>query len=194
MVGKPQKRTNETRQKILGAAQKLFDKNGFENTSVDEVAIKAGVVKGTIFSHFGDKKSLLIAIKLQILIDLRNDQNSSLEKNANFDLSKKLMSLYRPWLHFFRENPDFAHLFMVQSTLKSGVWTDEFVKLCGGFEQIIHDTLQSHNPNSTDLDLDTQAMQAFYFHVLALYKGGYIKSPVEQEALLSRLVSKWLIN
>ncbi|MBL1241739.1 MAG: TetR/AcrR family transcriptional regulator [OCS116 cluster bacterium] len=199
MVGKPQKRTIETKQNILTAAENLFDKNGFEATSMEQVASKAGVVKGTIFSHFGDKTSLLIAIKLKFLVNLLETQKSWLEDANASNLSETLMQLYRPWLQIFRENPDFAQLFLVQSTLKSGVWTDEFVKLCGGFEQIIHDTLQTYNheklnASPTDTELSTQAMQAFYFHVLALYKGGYIKSPQAQETLLNQLITKWWAN
>lgn len=195
MVGRPQKRTIETRQKILAAAEKLFDKNGFESTSLEQVAGIAGVVKGTIFSHFGDKTSLLIAIKLKFLVDLLATQKTLLEIRDNSSLSQKLIKLYRPWLQIFRDNPDFAHLFLVQATLKSGLWTDEFVKLCGGFEQIIKTTIQVHtNANATDLEVSTQAMQAFYFHALALYNGGYITSPQEQENLLNQLISKWWSN
>lgn len=194
MVGRPQKRTIQTKQNILSAAEKLFSKNGFDNTSMDEVALKAGVVKGTIFSHFGDKTSLLIAIKLKFLVNLLADQQQSLAQNKELILSDKLMELYRPWLKIFRDNPDFAHLFLVQSTLKSGVWTDEFVKLCGGFEQLITDTLQNQSTNAADVELGTQAMQAFYFHVLALYNGGYIQSVKDQENLLNQLISNWWSN
>ncbi|PCI84638.1 MAG: hypothetical protein COB24_14285 [Hyphomicrobiales bacterium] len=199
MVGRPQKRTIETRRNILNAAEKLFDKNGFENTSMEEIARKASVVKGTIFSHFGDKTSLLIAIKLKFLVNLIEAQKLSLENNDTSNLTERLMKLYRPWLKIFRENPDFAHLFLVQSTLKSGVWTDEFVQLCGGFEQIISDTLQENITDKSkaslaQIELSTQAMQAFYYHVLALYKGGYIKSSSVQEGLLNDLISKWWVN
>ena len=131
MVGKPQKRTIETKQNILTAAENLFDKNGFEATSMEQVASKAGVVKGTIFSHFGDKTSLLIAIKLKFLVNLLETQKSWLENANASNLSETLMQLYRPWLQIFRENPDFAQLFLVQSTLKSGVWTDEFENYAG---------------------------------------------------------------
>lgn len=199
MVGRPQKRTIETRQNILAAAEKLFNKNGFDDTSMDQVANKAGVVKGTIFSHFGDKTSLLIAIKINFLTDLLANQNQSLSQNINSPIAEQLMALYRPWLHIFRDNPDFAHLFLVQSSLKSGVWTDEFVSLCSGFEALILRTIQNHasKPENSlifNVELSTQAMQAFYFHVLALYKGGYIKSTKDQEVLLSQLITNWWAN
>lgn len=77
-------------------------------------------------------------------------------------------------------------------------WKDKFVNLCGSFEQIIHMTLQNHantaSGKTNNVELSTQAMQAFYFHVLALYKGGYIKSAKQQEALLAQLITTWCAN
>lgn len=48
----------EKRAAILEAAQALFTGQGFEHTSMDAVAARAGVSKLTVYSHFGDKASL----------------------------------------------------------------------------------------------------------------------------------------
>jgi len=48
----------EKRAAILEAAQELFTGQGFEHTSMDAVAARAGVSKLTVYSHFGDKASL----------------------------------------------------------------------------------------------------------------------------------------
>lgn len=48
----------EKRAAILDAAQELFTGQGFEHTSMDAVAARAGVSKLTVYSHFGDKASL----------------------------------------------------------------------------------------------------------------------------------------
>lgn len=48
----------EKRAAILEAAQALFTAQGFEHTSMDAVAARAGVSKLTVYSHFGDKASL----------------------------------------------------------------------------------------------------------------------------------------
>jgi TetR/AcrR family transcriptional regulator, mexJK operon transcriptional repressor len=46
------------RQAILEAAKILFLSNGYANTSMDAVALEAGVSKLTVYSHFTDKESL----------------------------------------------------------------------------------------------------------------------------------------
>ena len=46
------------RRSILEAATRLFTHNGFEATSVDDIAREAGVLKQTVYSHFGCKEDL----------------------------------------------------------------------------------------------------------------------------------------
>jgi len=48
----------EKRAAILDAAKELFVKQGFEGTSMDAIANKAGVSKLTVYSHYRDKETL----------------------------------------------------------------------------------------------------------------------------------------
>jgi AcrR family transcriptional regulator len=50
------------RQKILETARALIDKHGIENVSMDLLAQKACVGKGTIFRRFGDRAGLAHAL------------------------------------------------------------------------------------------------------------------------------------
>ncbi|MER5520715.1 TetR/AcrR family transcriptional regulator [Streptomyces sp. NPDC002763] len=47
---------------ILDAAVELFLELGFDQTSMDAVAAKAGVSKTTVYAHFGDKLELFRAV------------------------------------------------------------------------------------------------------------------------------------
>jgi len=47
---------------ILDAARKLFTAQGFDATSMDQIAAAAGVSKLTVYSHFGDKDTLFAAV------------------------------------------------------------------------------------------------------------------------------------
>jgi TetR/AcrR family transcriptional repressor of mexJK operon len=46
---------------ILEAAKRLFTAQGFDGTSMDQIAAGAGVSKLTVYSHFGDKETLFAA-------------------------------------------------------------------------------------------------------------------------------------
>jgi TetR/AcrR family transcriptional repressor of mexJK operon len=50
----------EKRASILEAAKQLFVKHGFEGTSMDAIAGKAGVSKLTVYSHYRDKETLFV--------------------------------------------------------------------------------------------------------------------------------------
>jgi AcrR family transcriptional regulator len=64
MLGAPVERVDaaRNRQRILAAAQKLFTRDGVTATSMDAIAIEAGVGKGTLFRRFGDRASLALAL------------------------------------------------------------------------------------------------------------------------------------
>ncbi|GAA4579317.1 TetR/AcrR family transcriptional regulator [Planotetraspora phitsanulokensis] len=54
----PGGRRGETRQKIYRAAVELIAEQGFTATTVDAIADRAGVAKGTVFYNFGSKEGL----------------------------------------------------------------------------------------------------------------------------------------
>ncbi|MFF8035591.1 MULTISPECIES: TetR/AcrR family transcriptional regulator [unclassified Streptomyces] len=53
--------STQKRAAILSAARELFLADGFDRTSVDAVAARAGVSKRTVYDYFGDKQTLLQA-------------------------------------------------------------------------------------------------------------------------------------
>ncbi|AFL54521.1 AcrR family transcriptional regulator [Sinorhizobium fredii] len=52
----------ETRRKILSAAERVFYKKGVSGTTLDEVAGQAGVTRGAIYWHFANKTDLFLAL------------------------------------------------------------------------------------------------------------------------------------
>lgn len=54
--GRP--RSEAKRRDILAAATRLFTEQGYDGTSVDDIATEAGVSKQTVYSHFGNKERL----------------------------------------------------------------------------------------------------------------------------------------
>ncbi|MGV2805138.1 TetR family transcriptional regulator, partial [Clostridium perfringens] len=59
---KIRKGSSDKRAKIIGAARDLFLSDGFDRSSVDAVAAKAGVSKRTVYDYYGDKQNLLFAV------------------------------------------------------------------------------------------------------------------------------------
>ncbi|MEK4072323.1 MULTISPECIES: TetR/AcrR family transcriptional regulator [Paenibacillus] len=59
---KIRKGSSDKRAKIIAAARELFLSDGFDRSSVDTVATKAGVSKRTVYDYYGDKQNLLLAV------------------------------------------------------------------------------------------------------------------------------------
>ena len=55
-------RSARKRQTILSAGRGLFLSNGYQGTSVDQIAASAEVSKQTVYKHFADKESLFSEI------------------------------------------------------------------------------------------------------------------------------------
>lgn len=62
---------DDSRARILAAALQLFADNGYESTSVKQIAAAAGVAQGLLYSHFTGKEGLLRAIFVQSIEDVR---------------------------------------------------------------------------------------------------------------------------
>lgn len=64
--------TKDTRERILDVALDLFNRQGFDKTSLREVAEELGVTKAALYYHFKSKDAILIALH-ERLHDLTND-------------------------------------------------------------------------------------------------------------------------
>jgi len=61
-LSRRERKKKETRRRIYSAAFELFLEKGFDNTTVEEIAERADVGKGTVFNYFPHKTSFLAAL------------------------------------------------------------------------------------------------------------------------------------
>lgn len=66
MVRKTKQQSLETKQHILDAAMQEFAKRGVSSTSLNDIAIAAGVTRGAIYWHFKNKADIFHALWLQV--------------------------------------------------------------------------------------------------------------------------------
>jgi AcrR family transcriptional regulator len=56
----------ETRAKLIAAARQAFGTVGYADASMDDFTAAAGLTRGALYHHFGDKKGLLQAVVAEI--------------------------------------------------------------------------------------------------------------------------------
>jgi TetR/AcrR family transcriptional regulator, cholesterol catabolism regulator len=72
-IGRRERKKLEVERRIRESALRLFREKGYEATTVEEIAERADVAKGTFFNHFPRKDSLLEAIAMDVLEEVRLD-------------------------------------------------------------------------------------------------------------------------
>ena len=65
MLSLRQRQREERAALILRIAQEVFAEKGYYDASVDEIAARAGIAKGTVYLHFASKEDLLVALIAQ---------------------------------------------------------------------------------------------------------------------------------
>ncbi|MFR1708719.1 MAG: TetR/AcrR family transcriptional regulator [Clostridium sp.] len=101
---------NKTRKIIFEAAIKVFSSNGYESATMDEVASKAGVAKGTLYYHFKSKEELFYFI-VQSGIDLISDEVSKAIEEVD-DPIERMKVAARLQLKYFYTNKDLFRVIM----------------------------------------------------------------------------------
>jgi AcrR family transcriptional regulator len=60
------------RERLTAAALELFDERGYEHTTVDDIATRAGVGRTTFFRAFGSKEDVVFPHHEQVLVAVRD--------------------------------------------------------------------------------------------------------------------------
>jgi AcrR family transcriptional regulator len=87
----PPEHKNETRERILQSARRLFNRKGFSEVTIDEIMTAAGLTRGGFYSHFQTKEELYAEAITQFL---RNDPPEAW-RTLNFDPSAQGTALAR---------------------------------------------------------------------------------------------------
>lgn len=66
MVRRTRAEMEETRAALLAMARQVLGEQGYAQTSMDDLTARAGLTRGALYHHFGDKQGLLAAVVAQI--------------------------------------------------------------------------------------------------------------------------------
>ncbi len=108
-----EEKKQKTKQAILDAAIALFSNNGFENTSIEELAKVAGVGKGTVYGYFQTKKEILHAFYEYELDQIYKE----LVRQADPDtpVLEQMLTVYMTEFRQVTKNKEFGRIFMRQA-------------------------------------------------------------------------------
>ena len=105
-----EKKKRQTRKAILEAAIHLFGSNGYDKTSIDQLARKAGVGKGTIYSYFRSKSEILLAFCDDELEYLHEEMEPRRDDNTPF--LDALVEIFMIEFRYDTRNKEFGRVFL----------------------------------------------------------------------------------
>ena len=82
MVSQQERRT-ATIAAILAAARKQFIARGFEDTTIDDIAARAGVAKGAVYHHFDSKEQIFERVLDSILAGMAREVSVAAAKGSD---------------------------------------------------------------------------------------------------------------
>ena len=110
--GKPAGRIRQkNEQAIIQAAEDEFARHGFKGTSMNTIALKAGLPKANLHYYFTNKLGLYVAV-LSNIIELWDSTFNAL--TVGDDPAQALSSYIRTKMEFSRRNPQASRIFAME--------------------------------------------------------------------------------
>ena len=99
------KKQKDARDRILQSALDEFSEKGFHATTIDSIAERAGMAKGTVYRYFKTKESLFNALKEDTISEFVELARQDLSREE--DVLRIIESVIRMYLSFFEKNSAF---------------------------------------------------------------------------------------
>jgi AcrR family transcriptional regulator len=104
-----QSRAN-TRERLLGAARRVFARSGFHGASVEEVASEAGFSTGALYSNFTGKEDLFLALMEREINEHAREIAQAV--SARESMAERATGGARQWMIMIEREPEVLLLFM----------------------------------------------------------------------------------
>ena len=99
------RKQKDARDRILQSALDEFSEKGFHATTIDSIAERAGMAKGTVYRYFKTKESLFNALKEDTISEFVELARQDLSREE--DVLRIIESVIRMYLSFFEKNSAF---------------------------------------------------------------------------------------
>lgn len=100
-----QRRKQKRPDEIIDAALALFSERGFSATRLEDVAVRAGVAKGTVYLYFASKEALLQAAVRRFVVP-RLEQGEQLVQQHTGDTASLLREMVMGWWSRLADSPE----------------------------------------------------------------------------------------
>jgi len=157
------RRREDTRQRLFEAAVELIAEQGFSATTVDDIALRAKVAKGTVYYNFASKTALFEELLRHGIGLLTDEFRAAVE---GLPPREAVAALVRAQLEYIRRYRAFAQLLLSEMWRTNREWQQTLMLLREQAIGAIAETVQA-GVDSGDLpdDLDVRVASSALFGV-----------------------------
>ena len=125
-LSRRERKKEETRERIFKAACKLFRHKGFEATTIDEIAEKADVAKGTFFNYFPRKEAVLGFLS-EMWIEEAEEKAVSILAGKG-PAASRIRDMFVDFAGFYQDDPKLAEHIVAASARRFSDGCDDMCK------------------------------------------------------------------
>jgi len=171
-----QRQKEQARQLIRDTAYALFEEKGFHESTMRELAARAGVGLGTIFRYYPDKASLLFAAFTEDMEAVLDEAFASLPTGVR--LRAQLLHLVRGIFEFYAARPELSRTLIKESLFPQGEWAERLEGLVLTFLGRVGQLFESaRERGEVDPDLDLQDALASFWGLYFICLIGALRAP-----------------
>jgi len=185
----------QTRQRIVASARRLFRERGFEQATTTDIAAAAGVAKGTLFLHARTKERLLVMVYEE---EFRiANREAFAHPPQRVPIARALATILG---HFFRVYEQDVRLARHFAREVQFLCRDDAADMCrvtdetiAGIASVIQ-TRKNHGEIEADVDPALGAANSFllYYGILTAWLCGWLPAPQARDrALIDSLTLHW---
>ena len=117
------------REAILEAAKSVFFEKGYQAATMDQIAEKVELSKGSLYLHFPSKEELYISLLVEGLAELCKRFDRAFQESRGWE--EKLLRIADAYYGFYQENPNyFKILFFFQHGEIASKVSDQLYQEC----------------------------------------------------------------
>src|SRR6266568_1068797 len=139
----PERRRELTRSALVEAAADVFARRGYDGASLEEIAEAAGFSRGAIYSNFGSKEDLMLAVVERYNEALVGAFSDTLERATDISQEEMTVSAAALWRDLIRRDPNLTALnleFRLRA-LRNPAFRERFLALMHENDQRIADLI-----------------------------------------------------
>lgn len=130
---------NIKEQKIIEAAEVIFNKVGFTNAKMEDIASEAGITKVTLYSYFQSKENLQLAVTYKALQLLIDKYYETLRENKAKNGLDSTLAIFELFIAFSEDNFLYSEALLNYFALnRSSSFGEDKAKLTEGIKESVY--------------------------------------------------------